>query len=328
MDSSSLDRDLQAFVASGSLPAEVAQQLAAIGSLRLFEVDALVCREGDEGDSMYLVLQGSAVVQRCVDATTERYETLGICEAGSTIGEIALFDGKPRTATVRAREPMRTLHLERDAVLAFLAGSATQAMGLLSSLLKLQNVRLRKASQYTLTLSEILRVVTESSNLALVAQRALECLKGGIAHLSAAAFCVFDELQDEATVIAALGLQEKQADVLCLSRRGPLAHRLAEEPQLLALDGLDDTHPLVKTFALESADHVLLAPLRYDQGLLGFLFLIGRGRPFGAFHRLLIETATAPLGSLIVNHQHLREQDARVRYERARGHGVGGSRHA
>jgi CRP-like cAMP-binding protein len=322
LDNHSSAHDLQAFVSSGAIPLEVAQQLAHIGTVRTFAQDEVLCREGDDGDSMFLLIEGSAVVQRLADAQTDRYETLGICEAGSTIGEIALFDGKPRTATVRAREPVRALRLEREAVKQFLEASATQAMGLLSGLLKLQNVRLRKASQYTLTLSEILRVVTETSDLEQVAHRVLECLKGGVGHLSEAAFCAFDELHEECAVVAALGMRPEQGEVLCISRSGPLARTLREQDEALMLSNLDAEHPLVLTFALTPHDHVLLAPLRYDGRLLGYLILIGRSRPFGAFHRLLVDTAVAPLGSLIVNHQHARENEARRRLERVRGHRV------
>lgn len=64
-------------------------------------------RQGDEGDRFFVVLQGTASV--FVDG-----KEVSEVQPGDQLGEIALLHGVPRTATVVATAPMRTLSLHRD----------------------------------------------------------------------------------------------------------------------------------------------------------------------------------------------------------------------
>ena len=71
-----------------------------------FPDGAVLVREGDPGDSLMIIRRGSATVDQC--GTTVR--RLG---SGDFLGEIALIDGRPRTATVVAAEPIDALVIDR-----------------------------------------------------------------------------------------------------------------------------------------------------------------------------------------------------------------------
>jgi len=73
---------------------------------------------GDPGDSMMIVLTGTLKV--CVDASSGREVVLDYLGPGGIIGEIAVFDGKPRTANVIAIENAKLVVLQRRVVLPFL----------------------------------------------------------------------------------------------------------------------------------------------------------------------------------------------------------------
>jgi CRP/FNR family cyclic AMP-dependent transcriptional regulator len=64
-------------------------------------------RQGDEGDSFLVIVEGRARVVQSGDTLRE----LG---PGDYLGEIALIDGGPRTATVTAIDPLRALVVERS----------------------------------------------------------------------------------------------------------------------------------------------------------------------------------------------------------------------
>jgi CRP/FNR family transcriptional regulator, cyclic AMP receptor protein len=63
-------------------------------------------REGDPGHEFFLILDGEVRVER----GGKELRTLG---AGAFVGEIALLDGGPRSATVVAASPVRVLVLGR-----------------------------------------------------------------------------------------------------------------------------------------------------------------------------------------------------------------------
>jgi CRP-like cAMP-binding protein len=69
-------------------------------------------REGDAGGDLYVVLSGAVRVVK--NHGTPDALHLGDLGAGSYFGEMAIFDDRPRSATVIAAEPTRVLVLAGD----------------------------------------------------------------------------------------------------------------------------------------------------------------------------------------------------------------------
>jgi ABC-type bacteriocin/lantibiotic exporter with double-glycine peptidase domain/CRP-like cAMP-binding protein len=72
---------------------------------------AVIVRQGDDADAMYLLLDGSARVLTVAETGDE--VALNVLEAGAVFGDIALLDGGVRTATIRARTPVTAMRLDR-----------------------------------------------------------------------------------------------------------------------------------------------------------------------------------------------------------------------
>jgi CRP-like cAMP-binding protein len=70
-------------------------------------VGEAIIREGEDGDTFYVIADGTVEVQ--VDGVVRRQEG-----AGEFFGEIALLRDVPRTATVTALTPVTTLELGRE----------------------------------------------------------------------------------------------------------------------------------------------------------------------------------------------------------------------
>lgn len=68
----------------------------------------VLMRQGDRGAECFVIVSGSAAVERDGSLLSTR-------GAGAILGEIALLDGGPRTATVTLAEPSRLLVLTRGA---------------------------------------------------------------------------------------------------------------------------------------------------------------------------------------------------------------------
>jgi hypothetical protein len=100
------------------LPLAVIDLLEAEFEPRQFPAGAVVMREGETGDDFHLIMDGSAAVS--VQGTPRPSLQRGDC-----FGEIALLGGIPRTATVTAGEPLRTLALGRDEFLTAVTGNST-----------------------------------------------------------------------------------------------------------------------------------------------------------------------------------------------------------
>lgn len=71
----------------------------------------LIFTEGQRGDRIYIVLQGSVRLSRLIEGVGE--EPLSLCHRGMYFGELALFDEAPRSAHAQALEPTRLLVLRK-----------------------------------------------------------------------------------------------------------------------------------------------------------------------------------------------------------------------
>jgi ATP-binding cassette subfamily B protein len=77
---------------------------------------AVIVRQGEEADALYVIVEGSARVLTVSESGEE--VPLSVLGAGDVFGEISLLSGGVRTATVRARTPVVALRLDRGLFLA------------------------------------------------------------------------------------------------------------------------------------------------------------------------------------------------------------------
>lgn len=87
-------------------------KLLAFTSERLsFDSGEELFNQGDDGDAAYIVISGSADVVVSTEAGPLTVATLG---RNDIVGEIAILCDVPRTATVRATEPLEALRISKD----------------------------------------------------------------------------------------------------------------------------------------------------------------------------------------------------------------------
>lgn len=77
-----------------------------------------VCRKGEAGDALYVVITGKLKVT--AQSEDGREAILAILEDGETFGEMSLLDGRPRSATVVAVEDGELLVIQRRGFLQYL----------------------------------------------------------------------------------------------------------------------------------------------------------------------------------------------------------------
>jgi CRP-like cAMP-binding protein len=86
---------------AGCTPEELARIDASLTSVR-FPAGTVVVREGHYGAELLIVAEGEVAVTRHSPAGEQELAVLG---AGDVVGEIALLEGTPRTASVTALTP-------------------------------------------------------------------------------------------------------------------------------------------------------------------------------------------------------------------------------
>lgn len=82
-------------------------QLAQVAVPRTYESGQAVFREGDSGDTCYVIREGAVRVTR--RHSDGRVITLAELRPGAIFGELAMFGGETRSASVEVLEPTRAL---------------------------------------------------------------------------------------------------------------------------------------------------------------------------------------------------------------------------
>jgi diguanylate cyclase (GGDEF)-like protein len=116
------------------LDQERLEQLVEIGSFHRLDSGEVVFREGDEGDILYLILEGQVRVTTKADPDKVFY-----LKTGDVMGEIALLDGLPRTATVTTDQPCHLFRLSRGDLESFFELEPSMAL----KLMKVMNRKIR-----------------------------------------------------------------------------------------------------------------------------------------------------------------------------------------
>src|SRR5574341_881362 len=87
-------------------------RIIGLGRLVSYPKDMVLFKEGDPGEALYLVVDGSVRIGKVVPGAKE--EAMAFMERGSCFGEMALFDEFPRSATAIAHQECRVLFLEKQ----------------------------------------------------------------------------------------------------------------------------------------------------------------------------------------------------------------------
>ena len=82
------------------------RKVAGAARIQRFEANTVIMRAGEPGDDMHVLLDGDLAVRR-------RHLPDVALPVGSFVGELALLDDGPRTATVLASGPVVTLTITR-----------------------------------------------------------------------------------------------------------------------------------------------------------------------------------------------------------------------
>ena len=112
-----------------SLPPELLKPILHAGVERVYEEGEAIMRTGEAGEAMVLVVEGTATIERGGRKVP--------VAPGELVGEIAVLDGGPRTATVVAESRVRALEIGRDELMRLLEADPKAATALIAVLASL-----------------------------------------------------------------------------------------------------------------------------------------------------------------------------------------------
>lgn len=101
-------------------------------------------REGNEQRYLFFVISGSLDVIRQDGGQARQVATI---RSGESVGEVAVFDGRPASATVKPSEFTQLWQITRDELMTFIEDNPGAGNKLLTALVEILAVRLRNQDQ-------------------------------------------------------------------------------------------------------------------------------------------------------------------------------------
>ena len=117
-------------------------------------------REGDQGEEMFLVRDGSILVSKAVTGKVE--QVLARFGPGDFFGEMSLFDHSPRSATIQAESEAALLALDRQKLTELIEVNPRAAAAFFHALVQVFIERLRASGELV---AEITRWGLEATGL-------------------------------------------------------------------------------------------------------------------------------------------------------------------
>ena len=127
---------------------------------RILRRGQVLFHEGEIGEEMFVVVQGSIVISKPVKERVE--QVLARIGPGDFFGEMSLFDRSPRSATVQADSDATLLALDREALRRLTEVSPRAAAAFFQALVQVFIERLRASSDLV---AEVTRWGLEATGL-------------------------------------------------------------------------------------------------------------------------------------------------------------------
>jgi len=117
---------LRGFDLFRSYPEEELERLAGLLHPRLVDSGQILCRQGEAGTRCFLLVGGTVSVYRELPDGSRVF--LAPLLPGALFGQVAVFDGLPRTATCEAQGSVRVLEIDGPVFLQAIQGQTRLAV--------------------------------------------------------------------------------------------------------------------------------------------------------------------------------------------------------
>lgn len=127
------------------LTREEITEILHIGRVKELKKDAVIFKEGDRSDSLYIIYEGKVRISKMIPKIGE--EALSILEEGNYFGEMSLVEDSSRSAWAIAHTDVVLLEIPLDDFRKLMDRNPTLALKVLKSFVKELSKKLREANE-------------------------------------------------------------------------------------------------------------------------------------------------------------------------------------
>ena len=294
---------------------EMLERCTALFKERRYVAGEVLCREGEPGNNCFLISEGEIAVSKLIDPDENREKVLASLKSGDLIGEMALMDEVPRSATVTATTDALVYVISRDNFKALLQSQPEGAVKLLLGIIATMSGRLRRSSTELIALYDTGKIIGSVTDLGKLCSAIVERLVESLAMergliILTNEYIAKPELKGSFgfTVVERHGFKLDSTTGLLghmLTNKSPILFSNFTAPEGLSLHGFE-------------ADKMLGVPLVVSDKTVGAILLCGGDPqyPLDMNHLNLLVGVSSQVASAIETARLREEESARARHDR------------
>lgn len=252
----------------------------------------VIFNEGDEGNSMYIIADGEVEIRK-------KGKTLSFLSDGDVFGEMALYEDAGRSADAVAKSDCTLYLISNDDFRKAIFTNLEPGAKFLFNSVQEMSRRLRRTSEYLITVYETGKIVGGDYNLDQMTEKILDRLIEDIAEATGGMLLLlnpFTEMYDEASNRDMASLDFEKAVGLISENEG-------------------------NNIYLQSDKGIILGvPIKEVDKILGYIIVEKKGaiRPFSVEQEIIISAVGNQVGFGVLKAYNKQEEEARQRLERNR----------
>jgi CRP-like cAMP-binding protein len=286
-----------------------------------YEENEIIFKEGDPGDSLCIVEQGEVAIRRLVDKNQTKRKTLAIIEKGDFFGEMAIFEGKPRSASAVASLKTKILFIKKEDFWNLLKEEPGTAVTNLLAINRAMSERLRVANQNFITTFEVGQIISAVNDMQSLFEQVLEQLAYSMEKADAIFFALYNEFTETFMIVSKKGEEASKIREEELTKEDSVIKDIIQNKKAIYIENTDMTEEYPDlVHKIFDGKSVIIAPVFLSEKLLGVLFVVcfKKYDAFNQTNKLLAGTVARQLAPAIEDLKHRQEEENRKRLQEKR----------
>ena len=291
--------------------------LAAVIEEREYAGGRTIFGEGEPGDGMFFIASGSVRIEKQTGTDASKRKILTVLEPGDYLGELALFDDQPRSASAVAAGATRLLRLSKAAFDALVKEGGRGGTSVLFAIIQTAGERIRRLSAQVIVYDEIGKAIGESKTLEQLLEVVLfQLCRATLADWGLVALRA--QFSDRLELRGAVNLQLTAAQKEDIAAGKGFFTPALREPREQMVRQFEAEEPFQSCPRLGfETPSLLLAPILIEDQSLGLIVLGGQQPGHFNLNDLNLARGVAlQAAQAILNARHREEEQARTRHGR------------
>jgi CRP-like cAMP-binding protein len=273
--------------------------------------------EGDPGDSMYFITQGCVRIEKRGQSNTAGPKILAVLESGDYLGEMALLDQKPRSASALAVGRATLLRLSKAAFDKIQKENSAAGMSVLFAMVRTSSERIRRLSTHVVVYDEVGKAIGEAHDLQALLDAILQQLTSA-GRADWGLLVLRSQFSDRLEVRSEVNLRLTSAQRDAIAKGEGFVAIMTQDPQDRVVTRFEDYAPFKACVRLGfETTSLLVSPISLENQALGLIILGSQDNAQFDLNTLnLVRGVARQAAQAILTARHREEQQAKSRHSR------------